>query len=71
MLPPPSSCTARDIQVAAAEAANMMMVKDVASPENSSIDCSGGGGDDFWGEIELPELVNGTWWSYSVDVAVV
>ncbi|GAU37393.1 hypothetical protein TSUD_360980 [Trifolium subterraneum] len=30
----------------------------------------GGGGDDFWGEIELPELVNGTWWSYSVDVAV-
>jgi EREBP-like factor len=70
LLPPPSSCTAKDIQTAAAEAANMMMVKDVASPENSSIG-SGGGGDDFWGEIELPELVNGTWWSYSVDVAVV
>ncbi|XP_045790129.1 ethylene-responsive transcription factor ERF023-like [Trifolium pratense] len=71
LLPPPSSCTARDIQTAAAEAANMMMVKDVASPENSSIDSGSGGSDDFWGEIELPELVNGTWWSYSVDVAVV
>ncbi|CAL5195942.1 unnamed protein product [Lathyrus oleraceus] len=66
LLPPPSSCTARDIQAAAAKAARMMVTK----AENGSID-SGGGGDDFWGEIELPELVNGTWWTYSVNVAAV
>lgn len=66
LLPPPSS--ARDIQAAAAEAARMM-VKSAALPENSSI--GSGGGDDFWGEIELPELMNGTWWSYSADIAAV
>jgi EREBP-like factor len=68
VLPPPSLCTPRDIQAAAAKAARMM-VKAVASPEDSGNDSGGsGGGDDFWGEIELPELVNGTWWSYSVAV---
>ncbi|XP_052171178.1 ethylene-responsive transcription factor ERF023-like [Diospyros lotus] len=42
VLPRPSSCTARDIQVAAAMAA-----KEVKKS---------GDDDDFWGEIELPEL---------------
>ncbi|CAK8560662.1 unnamed protein product [Lathyrus sativus] len=65
LLPPPSSCTARDIQTAAAKAARMMVTK----AENDTIDS--GGGDDFWREIELPELVNGTWWTYSVNVAAV
>ncbi|RYR44840.1 hypothetical protein Ahy_A08g041116 isoform A [Arachis hypogaea] len=65
-LPPPSSCTARDIQAAAAKAAHMAAAAAAAavtaddagdSPEN----------DDFWGEIELPELMNDgeCRWSYS------
>ncbi|KAK7292817.1 hypothetical protein RJT34_15671 [Clitoria ternatea] len=66
-LPPPSACTARDIQAAAAKAAHMVMVKvSATSPEK------GGGiapdGDDFWGEIELPELLNGKWWTSSGDI---
>ena len=69
----PSTCTARDIQAAAAKAAHMMMVnsakdKDTISIDDVSMDggdqgSSGGGddddNDDFWGEIELPELING------------
>ncbi|KAJ1414724.1 AP2/ERF domain [Sesbania bispinosa] len=57
-LPIPTTCTARDIQAAAAKAARMMK----ASPadEKSSIVSDGdSGGDDFWGEIELPELMDG------------
>ncbi|KAK7258488.1 hypothetical protein RIF29_24067 [Crotalaria pallida] len=54
-LPLPLTCAARDIQAAAAKAANMIK-------EKSSDRCGGDGddgGDDFWGEIELPELANG------------
>ncbi|XP_027336538.1 ethylene-responsive transcription factor ERF023-like [Abrus precatorius] len=70
-LPPPSACTARDIQAAAAKAAHMMMVKVAASssPEKSSI-ASDGDGDDFWGEIELPELMNSKWWTSYGDITV-
>ncbi|KAK7349419.1 hypothetical protein VNO77_06774 [Canavalia gladiata] len=71
-LPPPSACTARDIQAAAAKAAHMMMVKAAAaasSPEKSSI-TSDGDADDFWGEIELPELMNSKWWTSSGDITV-
>ncbi|CAL0307949.1 unnamed protein product [Lupinus luteus] len=67
-LPPAPACTARDIQVAAAKAAHMMM-KATSSPEKSGIasssagDGNGGGADDFWAEIELPELMNSEWWT--------
>ncbi|KAM6583852.1 hypothetical protein CsatB_010854 [Cannabis sativa] len=73
-LPKPSTCTARDIQAAAAKAAQLITVKsnescntnkDIgdsinlisrdASPDSGDIDDN----DDFWGEIELPELING------------
>ncbi|KAG4938047.1 hypothetical protein AAZX31_16G022200 [Glycine max] len=72
----PSACTARDIQAAAAKAAHMMIVQAASvtadSPEKSSSitsDCGdGGGGDDFWGEIELPELLNAKWWASDHDV---
>lgn len=64
-LPPPSLCTARDIQAAAAKAAHMM-VKTNSSSEKDSTDSATS--DDFWGEIELPELMNGTWWTYSADI---
>ncbi|CAL0311297.1 unnamed protein product [Lupinus luteus] len=50
-LPLPASSAPRDIQAAAAKAANMIN-KDKASDGDS-------GADDFWGEIELPELANG------------
>ncbi|OIW16766.1 hypothetical protein TanjilG_05500 [Lupinus angustifolius] len=67
-LPPAPACTARDIQAAAAKAAHMMM-KATSSPEKSGIasssagDGNGGSGDDFWAEIELPELMNSKWWN--------
>ncbi|TKY64093.1 regulation of transcription [Spatholobus suberectus] len=66
-LPPlPSACTARDIQAAAAKAAHMVMVT-AAAPEKTSI--ADDAADDFWREIELPELLNGTkWWTSSGDV---
>ncbi|KAK7285773.1 hypothetical protein RJT34_20554 [Clitoria ternatea] len=59
-LPLPSSRTARDIQAAAAKAARMIM-KASSGEKISGIasDGDGGGGDDFWGEIELPELMDG------------
>ncbi|KAK7275379.1 hypothetical protein RIF29_16495 [Crotalaria pallida] len=71
-LPPPSACTARDIQAAAAKAAHMMM-KAASSPDKSGIassssDIDGDGGDDFWGEIELPELINSKLWTFSGDI---
>ncbi|KAL7125683.1 hypothetical protein ABFS83_14G132900 [Erythranthe nasuta] len=46
-LPRPSTSTARDIQAAASLAANMVAEKS-----------TGGEGDDFWAEIELPELMD-------------
>ncbi|PON36497.1 AP2/ERF domain containing protein [Parasponia andersonii] len=67
-LPQPSTCTARDIQAAAAKAAHMTMLISAKSKDSISIDASIGGDDDdndnendddFWGEIELPELMNG------------
>ncbi|KAI9073202.1 hypothetical protein K1719_044811 [Acacia pycnantha] len=63
LLPRPSTCAARDIQEAAAKAAHAMK----ASVKKNSIMSDGDGdsrGDDFWGEIELPELMNsGCFWS--------
>ncbi|XWS46245.1 hypothetical protein CRYUN_Cryun14cG0048100 [Craigia yunnanensis] len=55
-LPRPSTGTARDIQASAAKAAHSV----VSSKKNqvSSEDEDGHGGDDFWSEIELPELMN-------------
>ncbi|KAL1350357.1 ethylene-responsive transcription factor ERF023 [Arachis hypogaea] len=54
LLPPlPSTCSARDIQVAAAKAANS--VKDSVASTRGGADDE----DDFWGEIELPELMDG------------
>ncbi|KAM7472314.1 hypothetical protein LguiA_010497 [Lonicera macranthoides] len=60
LMPRPSTCSARDIQAAAATAA-----RDVQAVEKK---VEGDGGDDFWGEIELPELMNGgrDVWSESV-----
>ncbi|PIN17338.1 hypothetical protein CDL12_09996 [Handroanthus impetiginosus] len=49
-LPRPSTNTARDIQAAAALAAKMVAHRSVAAIQ-------GGEGDDFWAEIELPELM--------------
>ncbi|XP_004494833.1 ethylene-responsive transcription factor ERF023-like [Cicer arietinum] len=72
-LPLPATCTARDIQAAASKAASMVK----ASPGEKSDGDSGG--DDFWGEIELPELMGSEccWnshsessWTCSGDVTV-
>ncbi|CAI9781501.1 unnamed protein product [Fraxinus pennsylvanica] len=50
LLPRPSTCNAKDIQAAAALAAKMVVEKaDVLNND---------GCDDFWGEIELPELMD-------------
>ncbi|KAG6386360.1 hypothetical protein SASPL_155259 [Salvia splendens] len=53
LLPRPSTSAARDIQAAAALAANM-------AAEQTGVVCSvaEGGGEDFWAEIELPELMS-------------
>ncbi|RDX81836.1 Ethylene-responsive transcription factor ERF023, partial [Mucuna pruriens] len=76
-LPLPSTRTARDIQAAAAKAARMM--KASADDDKSGIASDGdSGGDDFWGQIELPELMDGEccWscpggssWTSSGDIA--
>lgn len=58
LLPRPSTTAARDIQAAAALAAKMAAEKTV----------QGGGGDDFWAEIELPELMNNYDDYYSSEV---
>ncbi|KAI4328925.1 hypothetical protein L6164_021239 [Bauhinia variegata] len=68
-LPLPSTCTARDIQAAAAKAARMMMKPSTSKSSITSSDGDGDGdgdshNDDFWGEIELPELLhNGYYWN--------
>ncbi|GMH00404.1 hypothetical protein Nepgr_002243 [Nepenthes gracilis] len=52
LLPQPSTCTARDIQEAAAKAANTVAIdktRDMLDNDH---------GNDFWAEIELPELIN-------------
>ncbi|EEF39044.1 ethylene-responsive transcription factor ERF023 [Ricinus communis] len=59
-LPRPSTCTARDIQAAAAQAAHSMIAVKSSNITNSDEGDGDGEGDpdDFWGEIELPELMN-------------
>ncbi|KAK3194608.1 hypothetical protein Dsin_025918 [Dipteronia sinensis] len=55
-LPRPPTCTPRDIQAAAAKAAAA-----ISSKKSNSSDGDGDGnveGEDFWREIELPELMN-------------
>ncbi|MBA0818712.1 hypothetical protein Gohar_003643 [Gossypium harknessii] len=73
-LPRPSTCTARDIQAAAAKAAYSVVSwnKSGVSAEEGN----GHSGDDFWGEIELPELLNSgcsQWnscgWTFAADSA--
>ncbi|MED6180173.1 hypothetical protein PIB30_007679 [Stylosanthes scabra] len=56
----PSTCSPRDIQAAAAKAANSM--KDAVTSTRTANDDQD---DDFWGEIELPELMDGEcgYWS--------
>ncbi|KAK6142671.1 hypothetical protein DH2020_023019 [Rehmannia glutinosa] len=61
-LPRPSTSTARDIQAAAAVAARMVAEK------SGDVSQGGGDGDDFWAEIELPELMdNNNDYSSEVD----
>ncbi|XP_010267583.1 PREDICTED: ethylene-responsive transcription factor ERF023-like [Nelumbo nucifera] len=57
LLPRPSTCTARDIQMAAAAAAKAILSENKGSSSNN--EKSDSDGDDFWAEIELPELING------------
>ncbi|VVA89675.1 unnamed protein product [Arabis nemorensis] len=65
-LPRPSTCTARDIQVAAAKAANAVKIIKTGDDDVADID----GGDDFWEGIELPELMmTGGGWSPEPFVA--
>lgn len=69
-LPRPSSCMPRDIQAAAAKAAHMMIKSNINNDDIVEASSTGGElDDDFWGEIELPELIsttNGTcYWNTS------
>lgn len=65
-LPRPSTCTARDIQVAAAKAANAVKIIKMGDDDVAEI----GDGDDFWEGIELPELMmTGGGWSPEPFVA--
>ncbi|KDP28475.1 hypothetical protein JCGZ_14246 [Jatropha curcas] len=72
-LPRPSSCTARDIQAAAAKAANSMKKSNIANSDGDGDSNGDRENDDFWGEIELPELMNSglNWsscaWSFAGD----
>jgi EREBP-like factor len=57
-LPRPSTCTPRDIQAAASKAAHAIALEKKRDADAVS------GCDDFWGEIELPELrVSGCYWN--------
>lgn len=63
LLPRPSTSMARDIQAAAAAAASAVAAVSSVASDNSG-KAEGGklredGDDDFWGEIELPALMNG------------
>ncbi|KAM1612160.1 hypothetical protein ACFX15_000806 [Malus domestica] len=67
-LPRPATSTARDIQAAAAQAAHRVVKSSHITKKNDDDDDHHGGldgGDDFWGEIELPELMNksGCYWN--------
>ncbi|XP_061372899.1 ethylene-responsive transcription factor ERF023-like [Gastrolobium bilobum] len=62
-LPLPSTCTARDIQAAAAKAAHM--IKTLPDEKSSIVSDGDSGGDDFWGEIELPELMDSEYCCWS------
>lgn len=65
-LPRPSTCTARDIQVAAAKAANAVKIIKTGVDDVAEIN----DGDDFWEGIELPELMmTGGGWSPEPFVA--
>ncbi|GMI66767.1 hypothetical protein like AT1G01250 [Hibiscus trionum] len=67
-LPRLSSCTARDIQAAAAKAAHSVVSRNKS--EVSVEEGSGHSGDDFWGEIELPELmISGCRWTFAANAA--
>ncbi|KAE8697276.1 ERF023 protein [Hibiscus syriacus] len=67
-LPRPSTCTARNIQAAAATAAHSVVPRDKS--ELSVEEGNGQSGDDFWGEIELPELIiSGCQWRFAADSA--
>ncbi|XP_065864239.1 ethylene-responsive transcription factor ERF023-like [Euphorbia lathyris] len=81
-LPRPASSAPRDIQKAAAKAAHSMIIADknstsssTCSSSNRDADDSPGkqydNSDDFWGEIELPELMNSgfTWSSCTWNLA--
>ncbi|XP_058223363.1 ethylene-responsive transcription factor ERF023 [Rhododendron vialii] len=59
MLPRPSSCAARDIQAAAGLAAKAAVVAEKKKKKGSMSSESDQYDDDFWGEIELPELMEG------------
>lgn len=65
-LPRPSSSTPREIQAAAAMAAHTKLSSSAVSNKETDASSDGGGdGDDFWREIELPELIlnNGCYWN--------
>ncbi|CAN6566003.1 unnamed protein product [Malus baccata var. baccata] len=70
-LPRPSTSTARDIQAAAAQAAHTIMKSSRITRKSDDDDDDNhhhsgmDGGDDFWGEIELPELMDnsGCYWN--------
>ncbi|KAJ0049088.1 hypothetical protein Pint_14901 [Pistacia integerrima] len=75
-LPTPHTCTAKDIREAAvaAAAACYTEANDVASENNNKgkkvseeEDGDGDGDDDFWSEIELPELISFTNWTCYED----
>ncbi|KAK8478628.1 hypothetical protein V6N13_146644 [Hibiscus sabdariffa] len=65
-LPRPSTCTARDIQAAAAKAAHSVVSRNKS--KISTEEGNGHSGEDFWGEIELPELmISGCQWTSAAD----
>ncbi|KAG6725643.1 ethylene-responsive transcription factor ERF023-like [Carya illinoinensis] len=71
-LPRPSTSTARDIQEAAAKAAQAMaLVGKKGGGHDSRSDC-----EDFWADIELPELMvsgchwNSCGWSFAGDASL-
>ncbi|XP_050238729.1 ethylene-responsive transcription factor ERF023 [Mercurialis annua] len=66
-LPRPSTCTARDIQAAAAKAANSFVAVQTSDIPNINEDEGdiNGDADDFWGEIELPELMSSDGFNWS------
>ncbi|KAG5538216.1 hypothetical protein RHGRI_018966 [Rhododendron griersonianum] len=62
LLPRPSSCAPRDIQAAAALAAKAAVVAEKKKKKKTGSTSSESDqyyDDDFWGEIELPELMDG------------